>query len=431
MVHVLPLRQPRRGRVPGRRALRRRRARPTSTWRSASASTSASARASRASRFACMFEELLERFPDIELAGPVRRLRSNFINGVQGNPRPLHAREAAPSRAEGTDERHRAHDYPKGWFVVAFSDEIAAGRRSSCGTSASRSSHSGARTARSTSSTPTARTWARTSARAARSSATRIQCPFHAWRYCGTGECVEIPYAKKIPPKARQRAWTRAGDERRRPRPPRFAAAPRRPSRSRSSPSTGATEWLPWATNMYHIKTHPGRSSRTSPTARTSPRVHTTEIDEFEFDVDGPHGDAAGRKGRRILPGGGVDEFASSTTYHGPGYLLMRMDGALQNYMLVAHTPVDEGARRSAHGGDAQDRRQPHQDRGLRRPLHGQPQGRVRGRHADLGEQALSRAAGALRRRRPDRASCGAGTGSSTFSRRRRRRMQTPRARED
>jgi phenylpropionate dioxygenase-like ring-hydroxylating dioxygenase large terminal subunit len=35
-----------------------------------------------------------------------------------------------------------------------------------------------------------------------------IRCPFHAWRYCGTGECIDIPYAKKIPPKARQRAWT-------------------------------------------------------------------------------------------------------------------------------------------------------------------------------------------------------------------------------
>ena len=46
-------------------------------------------------------------------------------------------------------------------------------------------------------------------------------------------------------------------------------------------------------------------------------------------------------KGRAHLPGGGVDQFASSTTYHGPGYLVMRMNGVMQNYMLVAHTPVD------------------------------------------------------------------------------------------
>ena len=33
-----------------------------------------------------MFEEILRRMPDIELAGPVRRLRSNFINGIKEMP---------------------------------------------------------------------------------------------------------------------------------------------------------------------------------------------------------------------------------------------------------------------------------------------------------------------------------------------------------
>ena len=34
-----------------------------------------------------------------------------------------------------------------------------------------------------------------------------VRCPFHGWRYDGTGRCVEVPYAKKIPPKARLHAW--------------------------------------------------------------------------------------------------------------------------------------------------------------------------------------------------------------------------------
>jgi cholest-4-en-3-one 26-monooxygenase len=33
-----------------------------------------------------MFEELLRRLPDVELDGPVRRLRSNFINGLKEMP---------------------------------------------------------------------------------------------------------------------------------------------------------------------------------------------------------------------------------------------------------------------------------------------------------------------------------------------------------
>lgn len=34
-----------------------------------------------------------------------------------------------------------------------------------------------------------------------------IQCPFHGWRFDGSGVCVDIPYCKKIPPKARLRGW--------------------------------------------------------------------------------------------------------------------------------------------------------------------------------------------------------------------------------
>jgi cholest-4-en-3-one 26-monooxygenase len=34
----------------------------------------------------CMFEELLQRLPDMELAAPVQRLRSNFINGIKHMP---------------------------------------------------------------------------------------------------------------------------------------------------------------------------------------------------------------------------------------------------------------------------------------------------------------------------------------------------------
>ena len=34
-----------------------------------------------------------------------------------------------------------------------------------------------------------------------------IRCPFHAWRWSGKGPCNEVPYAKRIPPKAVTRSW--------------------------------------------------------------------------------------------------------------------------------------------------------------------------------------------------------------------------------
>jgi 3-ketosteroid 9alpha-monooxygenase subunit A len=34
-----------------------------------------------------------------------------------------------------------------------------------------------------------------------------VACPFHDWRWAGNGRCVGIPYAKRIPPRARTRSW--------------------------------------------------------------------------------------------------------------------------------------------------------------------------------------------------------------------------------
>jgi 3-ketosteroid 9alpha-monooxygenase subunit A len=34
-----------------------------------------------------------------------------------------------------------------------------------------------------------------------------IACPFHDWRWSGSGKCVQIPYSKRVPVRARTRAW--------------------------------------------------------------------------------------------------------------------------------------------------------------------------------------------------------------------------------
>ena len=34
-----------------------------------------------------------------------------------------------------------------------------------------------------------------------------IRCPFHGWRFGGDGTCIEVPYAQRIPPKARLVSW--------------------------------------------------------------------------------------------------------------------------------------------------------------------------------------------------------------------------------
>jgi 3-ketosteroid 9alpha-monooxygenase subunit A len=232
--------------------------------------------------------------------------------------------------------------FPKGWFVVAFSDEIAKGQAVRLkyfgeemvafrgedgnvhvldGYCAHMGAHLGA---------------------GGKVVDNCVVCPFHSWKYAGTGECVAIPYAKKIPTKARQKAWlTREVNgvvllhHDSTGAPPEWDIP--------VIPEHGAPDWLPWARNMYHVKTHPREIIENIADKGHFPTVHKTEIVDFELKVEG-HKATQITTGRALLPGGGVDNFTSSSTYHGPGYLLMRMAGALDNYMLVAHTPVDQGS---------------------------------------------------------------------------------------
>ncbi len=34
-----------------------------------------------------------------------------------------------------------------------------------------------------------------------------LRCPFHGWRFDGSGACVDVPYAKRIPPRAALKPW--------------------------------------------------------------------------------------------------------------------------------------------------------------------------------------------------------------------------------
>ncbi|MCB9749757.1 MAG: Rieske 2Fe-2S domain-containing protein [Myxococcales bacterium] len=34
-----------------------------------------------------------------------------------------------------------------------------------------------------------------------------VRCPFHGWKFSGDGQCVEVPYSERVPPKAKLGAW--------------------------------------------------------------------------------------------------------------------------------------------------------------------------------------------------------------------------------
>jgi phenylpropionate dioxygenase-like ring-hydroxylating dioxygenase large terminal subunit len=105
------------------------------------------------------------------------------------------------------DRHHTELPIPNGWFAVAFSRELAPGEvkrihyfdedlvlfRTRAGEAKvldAYCAHLGAHLAE-----------------GGRVVGETIRCPFHGWRYDGSGACVEIPYCQKIPPRARLRGW--------------------------------------------------------------------------------------------------------------------------------------------------------------------------------------------------------------------------------
>jgi len=276
--------------------------------------------------------------------------------------------------------------YPRGWFVVAFSSEIAVGQAKQLAYWGEKlvafrgedgairvldayCAHMGADLA------------------GGKVVGNDIQCPFTRGSIAAPASASRS-LREKIPLKARQRVWTAreingvilvwhdsAGGA------PDFDIP--------VIAEYGSADWLPWSEFMYSIKTHPREIIENIADRGHFPAVHRTEVLDFSVTID-RHMATQYTKGFAKLPGGGVDNFASTTTYHGPGYLIMKMDGALQNYMLVAHTPIDTNSLHLRMGvmlRSSATRRRP---RGTS-PNTWRTSNRIRRRHQDLGKQALPR----------------------------------------
>ena len=230
--------------------------------------------------------------------------------------------------------------YPRGWFVVAFSEELGAAAVKSLryfgqDLVAYRGADGGVRV---------------TDAFCPHLGAhlgfggtvvgNAIQCPFHAWRFGEGGMCVEIPYARKIPPGAKLRTWPVL--ERNGVIMVWHDAAGGAPDYDIPVlPEYGNEAWLPWSTHLYKVATHPREIVDNLADKAHFPAVHQTRIDDFKFDVEG-HTATQWVKGVSYQGEKEIDNFSSVTTYHGPAYLLMRMEGYLANTFLLAHTPIDE-----------------------------------------------------------------------------------------
>ena len=238
-----------------------------------------------------------------------------------------------------TASRFEYVGYPRGWFVVAFSDQLATGDvrplryfghdlvlfRTESGAPKILDAfcpHLGAHLGH-----------------GGKVEGESIRCPFHAWQFNGAGECTEVPYAKKIPPKAHVECWPvreRNGmifvyhDQEKQP--PDWEIP--------GLPEYGQADWTLWDHAELRVKTHPREIVENVADSGHFIPVHGTHITSFANEYD-RHVATQYTKGTAYPVGGGEDAFELSATYYGPAYQITLMEGYLESRLVNCHTPVD------------------------------------------------------------------------------------------
>jgi phenylpropionate dioxygenase-like ring-hydroxylating dioxygenase large terminal subunit len=167
-----------------------------------------------------------------------------------------------------------------------------------------------------------------------------IVCPFHAWRFDGCGACVDVPYARKIPPKARIGAW-----------PVRevnglllvwFHADGLPPSwEVEPLPEVGSDEWTTYERRRWKIRT---RHQEMAENAVDSAHFHflhgTSNMPESKAEAKGPILHVLSTTGM-ATPRGGVDGTVESTSY-GFGYSTVRFRGIVETLLVSSMTAIDD-----------------------------------------------------------------------------------------
>jgi phenylpropionate dioxygenase-like ring-hydroxylating dioxygenase large terminal subunit len=167
-----------------------------------------------------------------------------------------------------------------------------------------------------------------------------IRCPFHGWLWSGEGRCVEIPYAKKIPPKARIRSWPvveRNGvvflHHDAEGRPPAYEVP--------EFPECGSPDWTPLEVRRWTVKSRWLDMNENSVDRAHFRFVHGTPyVPEAELEIEG-HVFRV-RNAVKMNTPRGVIEGTLTTTDYGPALQTVHITGAVDTFMLNTVTPIDD-----------------------------------------------------------------------------------------
>lgn len=173
-----------------------------------------------------------------------------------------------------------------------------------------------------------------------------IVCPFHAWSWGGDGFCDHIPYAKRIPPKARIKSWPTTeqngllfvwND------PEGNAPIPEQHPQRKEDCYSG--EWTEWNVVKLTINSNCRELvDNMADMAHFGP-VHYSTVKTFKNIQEGHCYTQYMSGGHEILTEAG-QIFTSVAVYEGPAYMTTTMTGMMDGqevvtHLLVSHIPVN------------------------------------------------------------------------------------------
>lgn len=167
-----------------------------------------------------------------------------------------------------------------------------------------------------------------------------IECPFHAWRFGPDGDCREVPYAKRIPPKAKLGKWHvkevaglvmvwhhGGGAE------PWFELP--------DVPEFGDEQWTDYAKRRWTIRTRNQEMAENSVDSAHFHFVHGTQnMPKSEAEVR-DHILRVWSDTGMETPRGRVEGSVESLSY-GFGFGLVRFKGIVETLLVSSVTPIDE-----------------------------------------------------------------------------------------
>lgn len=166
-----------------------------------------------------------------------------------------------------------------------------------------------------------------------------LRCPFHGWRFDGSGACVEVPYAKKIPTKARLAAWPVA--ERNGLIMVWHHTEGEAPDHEIPTfEDIGHADWTPLEKRQWRIRTHNHEMGENQVDRAHFRYIHgTLEVPECEGRADGPVFRVYQRS-KMQTPRGPVEGKIDVTAY-GYGVSFVRFSGIVDTLLVACVTPID------------------------------------------------------------------------------------------